>query len=65
MSDNQWESQEIATWVVNDESLYRLARESTSAYGFFEALGNYGLSEIGGITVTPENVRESFEDAND
>jgi hypothetical protein len=40
MSDNQWESQEIATWVVNDESLYQLARESTSAYGFFEALGN-------------------------
>ena len=65
MSDNQWESQEIATWVVNDESLYRLARESSSAYGFFEALENYGFSEIGGITLTPENVRESFEDAND
>tara|TARA_Y100001963_G_scaffold54256_1_gene76018 strand:+ start:695 stop:892 length:198 start_codon:yes stop_codon:yes gene_type:complete len=65
MTDKQWESQEIATWVVNDESLYRLARGSWSANHFLQQLENYGISEIGGITLTPENLRESFEDAND
>tara|TARA_R100000234_G_scaffold165_1_gene122 strand:- start:1608 stop:1805 length:198 start_codon:yes stop_codon:yes gene_type:complete len=65
MSDNQWESNEISMWVNNDESLHELARRSESANDFFDVLEMYGISELGGITLTPQNVRESFEDAND
>jgi len=65
MSDNQWESNEISMWVNNDESLHELARRSESANDFFDVLEMYGISELGGIKLTPWNVRESFEDAND
>jgi hypothetical protein len=65
MSDNQWESQEIATWVVNDESLYQLARRSESSNDFFDVLEMIGVFQLGGIKITPQNVRESWEDAND
>ena len=65
MTDNQWESQEISMWVNNDESLHQLARRSESANDFFDVLEMMGVSELGGITLTPCNVRESFEDAND
>ena len=65
MSDNQWESQEIATWVVNDESLYQLARRSESSNDFFDILEMIGVFQLGGIKITPQNVRESWEDAND
>ena len=65
MSDNQWESNEISMWVNNDESLHELARRSESANDFFDVLEMYGVSELGGIKLTPWNVRESFEDAND
>ena len=65
MSDNQWESNEISMWVNNDESLHKLARRSESANDFFDVLEMYGVSELGGIKLTPWNVRESFEDAND
>ena len=65
MTDNQWESNEISMWINNDESLHELARSSESANDFFDVLEMYGVSELGGITLTPQNVRESFEDAND
>ena len=65
MSDNQWESREISMWVNNDEYLHGLARGSWSANHFLQVLENNNISEIGGITLTPCNVRESFEDAND
>ena len=65
MTDNQWESNEISMWINNDESLHELARKSESANDFFDVLEMYGVSELGGITLTPWNVRESFEDAND
>ena len=65
MTDNQWESQEISMWINNDESLHQLARQSESANDFFDVLEMMGVSELGGITLTPQNVRESFEDAND
>ena len=65
MTDNQWESQEISMWINNDESLYKLARQSESSNDFFDMLEMNGVSELGGITLTPQNVRESFEDAND
>ena len=65
MSDNQWESNEISMWVNNDESLHELARRSESANDFFDVLEMYGVSELGGIKLTPWNVKESFEDAND
>ena len=65
MTDKQWESQEIATWVVNDESLYQLARRSESSNDFFDVLEMIGVFQLGGIKITPQNVRESWEDAND
>ena len=65
MTDNQWESREISMWVNNDEYLHGLARRSESANDFFDVLEMYGVSELGGIKLTPWNVRESFEDAND
>jgi len=65
MTDNQWESQEISMWINNDESLHQLARQSESSNDFFDMLEMNGVSELGGITLTPQNVRESFEDAND
>jgi hypothetical protein len=65
MTDNQWESQEISMWVNNDESLYRLARGSVDSIHFLQQLEMMGISEIGGIALTPWNVRESLEDAND
>ena len=65
MSDNQWESNEISMWVNNDESLHELARQSESSNDFFDMLEMNGVSELGGIKLTPWNVRESFEDAND
>ena len=65
MSDNQWESQEISMWVNNDESLHGLARQCSTSYGFFETLEMIGISEIGGVKLTYQNVREGWEDAND
>ena len=65
MTDNQWESNEISMWVNNDESLYRLARGSVDSIHFLQQLEMMGISEIGGIALTPWNVRESLEDAND
>ena len=65
MTSNQWESNEISMWINNDESLHELARRSESANDFFDVLEMYGVSELGGIKLTPWNVRESFEDAND
>ena len=65
MSDNQWESNEISMWINNDESLHELARSSESSNDFFDMLEMNGVSELGGIKLTPWNVKESFEDAND
>jgi len=65
MTDNQWESQEISMWINNDESLYKLARRSESSNDFFDVLEMMGVFQLGGIKLTPQNVRESFEDAND
>ena len=65
VSDNQWESNEISMWVNNDESLHELARQSESSNDFFDVLEMIGVSEIGGIKPTVENLRESWEDAND
>ena len=65
MTDNQWESNEISMWINNDESLHQLARRSESANDFFDVLEMNGVSELGGIKLTPWNVKESFEDAND
>ena len=65
VSDNQWESNEISMWVNNDESLYELARQSESSNDFFDVLEMNGLFQIGGIKVTPQNLKESWEDAND
>ena len=64
MTDKQWESQEISMWINNDEGFYRLAKASRNHIRFFQALENMGVSEIGGIKLTPENVRESWKDAN-
>ena len=52
-------------WVNNDESLHELARQCSTSYGFFETLEMIGISEIGGVKLTYENVKESWEDAND
>ena len=65
MSDNQWESNEISMWVNNDESLHRLAQQSESSNDFFDVLEMIGVYQIGGIKITPQNVKESWEDAND
>ena len=65
MTSNQWESNEISMWINNDESLHELARRSESANDFFDVLEMMGVSELGGIKLTPWNVKESFEDAND
>ena len=64
MSDNQWESNEISMWVNNDESLHGLARQSESSNDFFDVLEMIGVFQLGGIKITPQNVRESWEDAN-
>ncbi len=65
MTDNQWESQEISRWVNNDESFHTLARQTHSPEDMLEVLEMIGVSEIGGIKPTVENLRESWEDAND
>ena len=65
MSDNQWESNEISMWVNNDESLHQLAQQSEASNDFFDVLEMIGVYQIGGIKLTPQNVRESWEDAND
>ena len=65
VSDKQWESNEISMWVNNDESLHRLAQQSESSNDFFDVLEMIGVYQIGGIKITPQNVRESWEDAND
>ena len=65
VSDKVWESREISMWVNNVESLYELARGSWSPNHFLQVLEDYGISEIEGITLTAENLRESWEDAND
>ena len=63
MTDNQWESNEISMWVNNDEYLHGLARQSESSNDFFDVLEMIGVYQIGGINITPQNVRESWEDA--
>ena len=63
VSDKQWESNEISMWVNNDESLHELARQSESSNDFFDVLEMIGVYQIGGIKITPQNVRESWEDA--
>ena len=65
MSDNQWESQEISMWVNNDEYLHGLARRSESANDLFDVLEMMGIFQLGGIKLTSQNLRESWEDAND
>ena len=65
MASKCWESNEISMWVNNDESLYELARQSESSNDFFDVLEMNGLFQIGGIKVTPQNLKESWEDAND
>ena len=65
MTDNQWESNEISMWVNNDEYLHGLARQSESSNDFFDVLEMIGVYQIGGIKLTPQNLRESWEDAND
>ena len=64
MASKCWESNEISMWVNNDESLYELARQSGSSNDFFDVLEMIGVFQIGGIKITPQNVRESWEDAN-
>ena len=64
MTDNQWESNEISMWVNNDESLHQLAQQSESSNDFFDVLEMIGVFQLGGIKLTPQNVRESWEDAN-
>ena len=64
MTDNQWESQEISMWVNNDASLHSLARRSESSNDFFDVLEMIGVFQLGGIKLTPQNVKESWEDAN-
>jgi hypothetical protein len=63
MTDNQWESNEISMWVNNDEYLHGLARQSESSNDFFDVLEMVGVFQLGGIKLTPQNVRESWEDA--
>ena len=63
MSDKAWESNEISLWVNNDETLYRLARTSWDAWRFFKTLEMIGVYELGGVALTPENLKESWEDA--
>ena len=65
MSDNQWESNEISMWVNNNESLHGLAQQSESSNDFFDVLEMIGVFQLGGIKLTPQNVKESWEDAND
>jgi hypothetical protein len=65
VSDKQWESREISLWVNNDEGLHELARQSESSNDFFDVLEMIGVYQIGGIKITPQNVKESWEDAND
>jgi len=65
MSDKSWESREISMWVNNDESLHQLAQQSESSNDFFDVLEMIGVFQLGGIKLTPQNVRESWEDAND
>jgi hypothetical protein len=64
MTDNQWESNEISMWVNNNEYLHGLARQSESSNDFFDVLEMIGIYQIGGIKLTAQNVRESWEDAN-
>jgi len=52
-------------WVNNDEGLHELARQSESSNDFFDVLEMIGVYQIGGIKITPQNVKESWEDAND
>jgi len=63
--DNQWESREISLHVNNDEYLHGLARGALSPKHFLYVLKSIGVSEIGGIYLTPWNIEESWEDAND
>ena len=63
MTDNQWESNEISMWVNNNEYLHGLARQSESSNDFFDVLEMVGVFQLGGIKLTPQNVRESWEDA--
>ncbi len=65
MTDKQWESREISMWANNNESFYTLARQTHSPEEMLEVLEMIGVSEIGGIKPTVENLRESWEDAND
>ena len=65
VSDKQWESREISLWVNNNESFHELARQTHSPEEMLEVLEMIGVSEIGGIKPTVENLRESWEDAND
>tara|TARA_R100000951_G_scaffold92764_1_gene81227 strand:- start:239 stop:436 length:198 start_codon:yes stop_codon:yes gene_type:complete len=65
MSTKEWESIEISLWVNNDEFLRNFARGCLTSNHFFEMLEDNGISEIGGITLTRENLRESYEDANE
>ena len=65
VSDKVWESQEISMWVNTDESLHKLAQQTESSNYFFDVLEMIGVYQIGGIKITPQNVRESWEDAND
>ena len=65
MASKCWESNEISMWVNNDEGLHELARQSESSNDFFDVLEMIGISEIGGVKLTYQNVRESWEDAND
>ena len=64
MTDSQWESQEISLWVNNDESLHSLAQQSESSNDFFDVLKMIGVFQLGNIKLTPQNVKESWEDAN-
>ena len=64
-TDKDWESREISLWVNNDERLWELARTSRNPKRFLERLEDAGIFKIGGITLTLENVRESWEDTQD
>ena len=62
-TDKDWESREISLWVNNDETLYRLARTSWDAWHFFKTLEMIGVYELGGVALTLENVKKSWQDA--
>jgi len=65
VSHKQWESREISLWINNDEFFHELARQTRSPRELLEILEMIGFSEIVGIKPTVENLRESWEDAND